>query len=299
MLWQDAAANLIMKWDKRLDLFQAAMMAKNSITEMTREANQQNPRIRTLMGDLEEDPANKKVINVMYLSLGEAARKHFKDKYPHTALWELKAQELITPFNDCFRKKSNRTIDRHRFLSRLQKPGETLFQFWHALNGLAAICDFGDITTTLVLDMFILHMSNKKVHKKLCTEPKEPDQALEFAIAFEEGIKMRKDYGIQVSAKPAKASVKSEHVFAVEKTNPRECFRCGEGNFIMELVNCCLATNHRCNFCELIGHVEKCCDKKFPQRHKEMVNRLKKKENPQSMRRGNYIEESEDESEEK
>ena len=51
--------------------------------------------------------------------------------------------------------------------SRLQQPGETLFQFWHALNGLAAICDFRDITTTLVLDMFILHMSNKKVQEKL------------------------------------------------------------------------------------------------------------------------------------
>ena len=164
VFWQEAAANPTMEWDKWLDLFQVAMMAKYSIyiTELTREANQQNPRVRTLMGDLEEDPANKNVISVMYLSLGEAARKQFKDKYPHPALWELEAQELITMCNDCFHKKGNRTLDRHRFFSRLQKPGETtLFQFWHALNGLAAICDFGDITTTLVLDMFILHMSKK------------------------------------------------------------------------------------------------------------------------------------------
>ena len=58
------------------------------------------------MGDLEEDPAIKKVISVMYLSPDEAARKQFKDKYPHTALWELKAQELITLCDDCFRKKT-------------------------------------------------------------------------------------------------------------------------------------------------------------------------------------------------
>ena len=162
----------------------------------------------------------------MYLSLGEAASKQFKDKYPHTALWELKAQELITPCNDCFRKKRNRTLDRHRFFLRLQQPGEILFQFWHALNGLAAICNFGVITTTLVLDMFIIHMSNQKVQEKLCTEPKEPDQALDFAIAFEEGIKKQKAF--QVSAEPAKASVKSEPVVAVVKTIPRECFRCGK-----------------------------------------------------------------------
>ena len=105
-----------------------------------------------------------------------------------------------------------------------QNDKDRHFEFWHALNGLAAICDFGDITTTLVLDMFILHMNNKKV-QKLCTEPKEPDQALEFAIAFEEGIKRQKAYGVQVSADPAKVSVKREPVFAVEKSNSRECFR--------------------------------------------------------------------------
>ena len=45
--------------------------------------------------------------------------------------------------------------------------------------------------------MFILHVANKKVQEKLCTEPKEPDQALVFAIAFEEGVKRQKAYGTQ------------------------------------------------------------------------------------------------------
>ena len=138
---------------------------------------------------------------------------------------------------------------------------------------------------------------NKKV-QKLCTEPKEPDQALEFAIAFEEGIRRQKASGVQVSADRAKVSVKRETVFAVEKSNSRECFRCGEGNFTMEHVNFCMATNHRCKFWKFIGHVEKCCNKKFTGRQKEMQMRLKKKDNSQSMRRVNYIEESDDESEE-
>ena len=109
---QAAAANPIMEWDKWLHLFRVAMMAKYSIsiTELTREANQQNPRVRTLMGDLEEDPANKKVISVMYFSLGEAARKQFKDKYPHTAIWELKAQELITRCNDASRRRRTHRV---------------------------------------------------------------------------------------------------------------------------------------------------------------------------------------------
>ena len=117
VFWQEAAANTAREWDKWLDLFQVTMMAKYSIsiTELTREITQQTSRVTTLMGDIDEDPANKKVIRVTYLSLGQAARKQFKDKYPNTALWELKAHELITLWNDCFQKKKNRTLDRHRF----------------------------------------------------------------------------------------------------------------------------------------------------------------------------------------
>ena len=222
VFWHDAYSNPTMEWDKWVDLFQVAVMAKYSIslTELTRDASQQIPKVRALMGDLEEEPANKKVVSVLYLSLGEAARKQFRDKFPHVTLWSLKVSELTKMCNECFWKKRNRTLDRHKFFSRMQQTGETVSQFWNALNGLTAPCDFGEITTTLVLDMFILHMTNKKVQEKLCTDSKEPEQALEFAIAFEEGIKRQKSYGTQ-STDSSKTTVKSEPVFAVERTNQR------------------------------------------------------------------------------
>ena len=85
VFWMDATTNPTMDWDKWFDLFQVAMMPKYSISisELTRETTQQSPRVRTLLGDLDEDPANKKVISILYLSLGDAARKQFMDKYPH------------------------------------------------------------------------------------------------------------------------------------------------------------------------------------------------------------------------
>ena len=160
VFWSDATTNPTMDWDKCFDHFQVYLMAKysTSVSESTRATTQQTPVVRTLLGDLDEDPANKKVIGILYLSLVDVARKQIMDKYPHTALRDLKAQELINYCIENFRKKRNRTLDRHRFFSRLQQPGETLFQFWHALNWLAAMCDFGEITSTLVLDMYILHM---------------------------------------------------------------------------------------------------------------------------------------------
>ena len=174
----------------------------------------------------------------MYLSLGEAARKLFKDKYPHTTLWNLKARELIQLATECYHVKRNRTLNRHNFFSRMQQQGETLQQFWHALNGLAALCDFGEITNTLVLDMFILDMGNKKVQEKLCTEPKEPEQALEFAIAYEEGVKRQKSYGTQqTTTSSPKTVVKSEPFVEA----------CGNKKFPQqhkEMINCLKSRNN-------------------------------------------------------
>ena len=292
--WHEANTSPTMDWDKWVDLFQVAVMAKFSISisELTREATEQNPRVRALLGDMDEDPANKKVVSVMYFSLGEAARKLFKDKYPDTTLWNLKVRELMQLAADCFQVKRNRTLDRHKFFSRAQQPGESLKQFWHTLNGLAALCNFGEITNTLVLDMFILHMNNKKVQEKLCTEPREPEQALEFAIAFEEGVKRQKSYTLQTTETPK--NVKSEPVNAVEKSqNSQEFFRCGESNFTPDHIKNCTAVNYRCKFCKIAGHLEKCCNKKFPHRQKEMMKRLNaRNSNTQGMRRVNYIEES-------
>ena len=197
------------------------------------------------------------------------------DKYPHTALWDFKTQELITLCTVCFRKKRNRTLVRHRFFSRHQQQSESIFQFWHALNGLAALCDFGEITPTLVLDMFIQHMNNTNLLKKLCTEPKGTGPGtLEFAIAFEEGVKRQKAYGAQ-APESTKSTIKSDPVFAVEKANLRERYSCGVANFTMEHVAICRATKHRCKICKIVGHLDKCCNIKFHQQQKEMMQRLK------------------------
>ena len=131
------------------------------------------------------------------------------------------------------------------------------------------MCYFGEIISIiLVLDMFILHMNTKKVQGKLCREPKEPDQALEFAIAFEEGVKRQKTYGAP-APESTTSTIRSEPVFAVENANLRDCYRCGVANFTMEHVDFCMATNHRCKFCKIVGHQENCCKKKFPQRQKD------------------------------
>ena len=98
------------------------------------------------------------------------------------------------------------------------------------------------------------------VQEILSTEPKKPDQALEFAIAFEKGVKRQRAYGAQ-APESTKSTIKCDLALAVEKANLRKCYRCGIANFTMEHVDFCMATNHRCNFCKIVGHLENCCHK--------------------------------------
>ena len=59
-----------------------------------------------------------------------------------------------------------------------------------------------------------------------------------------------------------------------------------------------MANNHRCTHCKIVGDVEKCCNRTFPQRLKERMPRLKNQDNENSLQRVNYIEELDKESEE-
>ena len=154
------------------------------MNESTRTANEANAKVKALLGDMPEEAANKKAVSMRFLSLGEAGRKMFRDKYQEKTIWSLQANEKIQSFEGCFRIERNRTLDRHHFLSGKQMPNESLQQFWHTLNGLAARCELDEITQTLVHDVFILNMNNKKVQERLCVEPlTNPLDALQYAIS--------------------------------------------------------------------------------------------------------------------
>ena len=117
-------------------------------------------------------------------------------------------------------------MDRHKFLNRKQRDDESLKQFWHALKGLAANCDFGTQTTGLVYDIFVSNMKNTLVQERLFTEPRNnPNEALKIAVAFEQGAEQKKTICVKT------ANINEEPVFAVEKNT--ECYNCGENPFIM------------------------------------------------------------------
>ena len=145
-------------------------MAKNNISlaELIKTGNKE----KSLVGDLDELPATKKIISVLYLALGSAGRIKITDKFPNANVATISLPDLLKNCKDCFQKPKNETLYRFKFLSRKDKERESLRNFWNELNGLAAKCNFGGITNSLVKDVFIVNMANQDVQQKLCTEPK-------------------------------------------------------------------------------------------------------------------------------
>ena len=255
--WQDAVKPPGYDWEQWIQLFEVATLARHSISvsEVLREADQQNPRAAALMGNLEEIPAKRKVVSLLYISIGKNARKTLMDKFPRINILLIELRELMQNCAECFQIRRNRTLDRHTFLLRKQKPTETL----NALNGLAARCNFGDQTENLAHDIIVLNMANKQVQEKLCTEPKQtPAGALQFAIAFEDGLERQKLYGY-INQEP---KVKEEPICANSSNNTRECWRCGAGNFILDHLKRCKAPKAMCNYCGRKGHLERVCNQK-------------------------------------
>ena len=139
-------------------------------------------------------------------------------------------------------------------------------------------------------DVFILNMNNRKVQERLCVEPfANPLDALQYAVSYEEGLKRQRSMGTSAAEQ---RTTKSEPVFPVNKTNRRECYSCGAENFDLEHLKKCPAKNHQCEFCSIMGHPEKCCIQKYPQRKRDMQQRMTNKR--KEPRRINYVSEEEE-----
>ena len=174
--------------------------------------------------------------------------------------------QFLQHCNECFQTRRSRTIDRHTFLSRKQKPNESLHQFWNALNGLAAKCNFGNQTEGLVYDIFVLNMSRKALHRA----KRYSSRSSPFRNHFEDMLKRQKTYGY-IGQEP---KIKEEPVCAVSGSsfNTRECWRCGAGNFTMEHLKFCKGPNAICNYCGRKGHLEKVCNQKKEDKFQKLAN---------------------------
>ena len=286
--WDSADAAPKTDWEEWWDLFMVATNAKYSISvnELLRPITQNQPRVPALINNLNEQAAERKLVSVLFLSLGSAARKSLTDKFPEMRIATITLKDIKENCEQAFVKPRNRTLERYKIFSQKQQPKETLRQFWHTLTGLAARCAFGEQTESLIMDTFIQNINNKMVQQKLCTEPKDdPQEAFRFAVAYEEGITQHKTF-------ETGTTIKNEPVYAVtERKNP--CPRCGL-EFSQNHLVTCKAKNEKGRNSAGIGHFARMCKRPKNGNTRERGNFTGRT----GMRRINLIEREDNQSEE-
>ena len=86
-----------------------------------------------------------------------------------------------------------------------------------------------------------------------------PLDVLQFAIAYEDGLKRQRTTGNPETS----VSVKEEAVFAVtQNANNKEGWRCGTGNLTAAHLNNCKGPDTICNYSGIKGYFERCCNSK-------------------------------------
>ena len=63
------------------------------MTELLRNADQQSPRNAAMMGNLEV-PAKRKLVSLLYISIGKTGRKMLMDKFPNINILLIELQAL-------------------------------------------------------------------------------------------------------------------------------------------------------------------------------------------------------------
>ena len=87
-----------------------------SVNELLRIVTEQAPMNLALINNLNEQAAERKVLSVLFLSLGTAGRKSITDKFLEMRVATVTLQELRTNCDEAFCKPRKRTLERFKFL---------------------------------------------------------------------------------------------------------------------------------------------------------------------------------------
>ena len=133
--------------------------------------------------------------------------------------------------------------------------------FWNELNGLAARCNFGNITESLVKDVFIVNINNKDVQQKLCTESKNTiADTIQFAKSYEERALRQQSFDKldKPNIKPEPNEINNITTGKKRWVPTKKCFRC-EAPFSPQNLKECKAKGITCMKCGKKRYFAKCC----------------------------------------
>ena len=162
--------------------------------------------------------------------------------------------DIVAKVKDHVNPKPSTVVQRFRFNSRSQKPGESVVQFMAELRRFSTDCDFGDTLADMLRDRLVCGVSDGRIQRRLLQEKELTfDKALSLARAMETAA-----LNAEEIQRPTGDSVEGE-VHKMQETKPSlpkmKCFRC----LGFHPPNSCYAQRMQCHKCKKVGHLARAC----------------------------------------
>ena len=178
--------------------------------------------------------------------------------------------KTVKVFEDHCVPKKNITFLRYRFFSRNQNEDEKITPYVTDLRKLASVCEFGELTTSLIRDRIVCGIKNNSQRERLL---RESDLDLEKAITLCRSSEVAQEQLSQMSG--SVSSSKGEALYAIKKSRPperstqqqsfqqrsstshqsRTCSWCGKNHPPRK----CPAYGQTCSHCKKLNHFATVC----------------------------------------
>ena len=185
-------------------------------------------------------------------------------------------EELAKLVQDHYMPKPSAIVERFKFNTRSQQPGENIAMFLAELRHLTEHCEFGTTLDEMLRDRLVCGVRDIRIQRRLLAEPKLTlKRSLDLALAIEAAEKdvseIQKGDSQEGNSSLNKVDVK------VEQGADLKCYRCG-GN---HLPGNCYFKDVKCYACGKVGHLSRVCQGKKKGRKTTPASE-KKSGNPQA-----------------
>ena len=188
--------------------------------------------------------------------IGKQAKEIYKTFTVATVDDKVKYAEIIKKFDEHFSLKKNLTFLHFTFLIARQVEGETFDEYVTRLKTLSEDCEFGELRNSLIKDLIIIGLGEKKLQERLLSEP---------AINLEQVCKRGQANEV------TKQQARTIQATSRETSSINQLSNQNRSNIRKDLINYCKfcsGTHNRgncpawgqlCNIFQKHGHFAKCC----------------------------------------
>ena len=150
-------------------------------------------------------------------------------------------------------------VQRCKFHSRTQQPGESVATFLAKLRKLTEFCKFGNVLENMLIDRLVCGLSNNTIQSRLLAEKELPlEKALDLARSMEAAEQNVHDLQSRSSAGEDVNFVQSGKLPPRSEREPKgkACHRCGVSGHSPQDCRFRTATCHACSH---VGQIAKMC----------------------------------------